>query len=140
MSDSIYHDTVMELARSATGAGLQDKADAEATIDNPLCGDRITLQIDMQGSQVAAVRHKVRGCALCEASAALIAGNAAGMDRPALQTARQNIEAIVRRGEDMTPVWAEMAAFAPVHSRKSRQDCVLLPFDALDAALSQLKE
>ena len=85
-------------------------------------------------------RHKVRGCALCEASAALIAGNAAGMDRPALQTARQNIEAIVRRGEDMTPVWADMAAFAPVHSRKSRQDCVLLPFDALDAALSQLKE
>jgi len=84
MSDSIYHDTVMELARSATGAGLQDKAAAEATIDNPLCGDRITLQIDMQGSQVAAVRHKVRGCALCEASAALIAGNAAGMDRPAV--------------------------------------------------------
>tara|TARA_R110002110_G_scaffold54129_11_gene155586 strand:- start:3986 stop:4405 length:420 start_codon:yes stop_codon:yes gene_type:complete len=139
MSDSIYHDTVMELARSATGAGLSDRADAETTIDNPLCGDRITLQIDMKGGQIAAVRHKVRGCALCEASAALIAGNAAGLDRPALQSARQNIEAIVRCGEEITPIWPDMAAFSPVHSRKSRQDCVLLPFDALDAALSELK-
>ncbi|MEQ8708462.1 MAG: iron-sulfur cluster assembly scaffold protein [Rhodospirillales bacterium] len=139
MSDSIYHDRVMELAKSATGSGLKDPSGAEATIDNPLCGDRITLQIDMEGNRIAAVRHKVRGCALCEASAALIAGNATGLDRPALTTARQNIEAIVRHGEDITPVWEDMSAFSPVHHRKSRQDCVLLPFDALDAALQNLE-
>lgn len=136
MSESLYHEEIVALARSGEGAGLTDKADAEVMIDNPLCGDRITLQVDMTDGRISALRHKVRGCALCEASAAMIARRAAGLDIEGCQKARDGIEAIVRRGEDSgQPVWPEMQAFAPVHARKSRQDCVLLPFDALDAAL-----
>jgi hypothetical protein len=32
--------------------------------------------------------------------------------------------------------WASLAAFRPVHKVKSRQDCVLLPFEALAKALA----
>ena len=136
MSESLYHEEIVALARSGEGAGLAETADAEVMIDNPLCGDRITLQVDMTNGRISALRHKVRGCALCEASAAMIARRATGLNTDDCRAARDGIEAIVRRGETVTePLWPEMQAFAPVHSRKSRQDCVLLPFDALDEAL-----
>ncbi|MEQ9328844.1 MAG: iron-sulfur cluster assembly scaffold protein [Rhodospirillales bacterium] len=135
MSDGLYHDSIVALARSRDGSGLADTADAEAIVDNPLCGDRITLQLDMADGRISAIRHKVRGCALCEASAAMIARHAAGLDAAECRDARNALKRIVRDGAADSGPWEEMAAFAPVHARKSRHDCVFLPFDALDEAL-----
>jgi nitrogen fixation NifU-like protein len=137
MNDGLYHDAIVALARSRDGAGLAESADAEVMVDNPLCGDRITLQLDMSDGQIAAIRHKVRGCALCEASAAMIARHAAGLTASDCREARDALARIVRDGEAGTGTWEEMAAFAPVHARKSRHDCVFLPFDALDEALGK---
>lgn len=137
MSDGLYHDAIVALARSRDGAGLSEAADAEVIVDNPLCGDRVTLQLDMAEGHIAVVRHKVRGCALCEASAAMIARHAVGLSRRECSEARSALERIVRDGNAEDGPWPEMAAFAPVHSRKSRHDCVFLPFDALDEALGK---
>lgn len=44
-----------------------------ATVDNPLCGDRVTIDVKLAGGKLAAIGHQVRGCLLCEAAAATIA-------------------------------------------------------------------
>ena len=43
MTDVLYHERILRLARAAAGAGRLDHADAGATRDNPLCGDRVTV-------------------------------------------------------------------------------------------------
>ena len=40
-------------------------------------------------------------------------------------------------GEAAEPRWAELAMFAPVSAVRSRHECVLLPLEALGAALSK---
>ncbi len=43
----------MALAHDETRAGRLDGADASATVDNPLCGDRVTLDVRLDGGTLA---------------------------------------------------------------------------------------
>ena len=137
--DDIYHDAIMALAKAETGAGALDDADASATIDNPLCGDRVRIDIKMDGGAVAAVAHKVRGCALCKAAASVIGARAPGQSTEDLRAVMAATEAMLKASGPEPPdgQWQDIAAFRPVAARKSRHDCVLLPFQALLEALEK---
>ncbi len=137
--DALYQARILALARVATGAGLLADPDARVTVDNPLCGDRITLDLAIDGTEVTAIGHKVRGCALCEAAAALIAANAVGATPAHLQTVADAADALLRSGGAAPPDWPDLEAFRPVATAKSRHRCVLLPFEALIEALSSAR-
>jgi len=141
MGDDLYHKAILDLARRATGHGRLEAPQASVRVDNPLCGDRVTLDLSLENGRVSAVAHRVRGCLLCQAAAAVIGARAPGETATAL---RENTERLRRMivegagpGEDLSGWWPELEAFAPVHRHKSRHDCVLLPFTALSRALGQ---
>src|SRR6185503_8145315 len=77
MSD-LYQDRIVAQAKAATRAGRLEAPDATLTRDNPLCGDRITLDIRFDGKRIADLAHRVRGCLLCEAAASAIGAHAVG--------------------------------------------------------------
>ncbi len=138
MSDDLYQQAIMERVKKPVGAGRLAAPDATATVDNPLCGDRITLDLKLSGGVIAAIGHQVRGCALCQASASVIASTAIGQKPAAALAGRESLRAMLGGGEASAP-WAALGIFAPVRRHKSRHDCVLLPFDALARALAQAK-
>ena len=106
-------------------------------MDNPLCGDRVTIDVTLQDGRVASVGHQVRGCLLCEASAETIAQHAPGKTAAELAEAGEAVAAILKEGAAAPEgEWSALAVFAPVHDVKSRRDCVLLPFEALEKALA----
>jgi nitrogen fixation NifU-like protein len=125
MSDALYHDGLMALAKDATHAAAIAPGDG-VTVDNPLCGDRVTLAGRVENGTVSGVRHKVRGCALCQAATAALARVLDGRPAGALADAEAALNAILAGGTAAEP-WA---AFAPVARHKSRHDCVRLPFSA----------
>jgi nitrogen fixation NifU-like protein len=138
MSDELYHQAILELAKKARLVGRLDAAQASVTVDTPLCGDRVTLDLNLANGRVAAVGHKVRGCLLCQAAAAAIGERAPGETPAALRALARDLgEAIARAPETAGRRWPELAAFAPVHAHKSRHECVLLPFEALTQALDR---
>ena len=74
MSEALYHDAILALAKDRTHAGRLDAPARTGTLDNPLCGDRVTLDIELgDDGTIRRIRHFVRGCALCQASAAALA-------------------------------------------------------------------
>jgi nitrogen fixation NifU-like protein len=138
MSDELYHRAILELARQAGRTPRLEAPDASVTVDNPLCGDRITLDLRFADGRVGAVGHKVRGCLLCQAAAAVIAARAPGETSVVLREVAGQVDEAVRKGSATAAGrWPELAAFATVHAHKSRQDCVLLPFEALTQALAE---
>jgi len=138
MNDELYQNAIVNKAREATGAGTLDNPDARVTVNNPVCGDRVTIEIQMSGNRVAAVAHNIRGCLLCEASAAVIGEKAPGSTRAEIAAARDAATALVKDGVDIPAEgWSELSIFQPVTGHKSRHYCVLLPFDALDKALDE---
>ena len=136
MKDDLYHRAIVDLARQAAGQVRLEAPQASATVDNPLCGDRVTIDLDLEGDRVRAVGHKVRGCMLCQAAAAAIATRAPSESAAALRALAQRLDRAIRQDpEGLDGLWPELQAFAPVHRHKSRHDCVLLPFQALVRAL-----
>ena len=139
MKDALYHQAILELARQARADARLAAPQSSVTLDNPLCGDRITLDLSLAEGKVGEVGHRVRGCLLCQAAAAVIASRAPGETPQALRTvARDLADALAREAGKINGRWPELAAFGPVRPHKSRHDCVLLPFEALIQAIDQV--
>ena len=104
-------------------------------MDNPLCGDRVTLDVVLDPpGRVAHIGHVVRGCLLCEAAAVLIAEQAPRRRIEELLGAGAGVDAALRTGASFP--CPELEMFAPVRGVPSRHRCVGLPFEALAAALA----
>ena len=136
-SEDLYDAEVLRMAREATGAGRLDAPHGAATVDNPLCGDRVTFEVRLDGGRIAALAHRARGCLLCEAAASLLGAAAAGASAAEVAEARAAAAAILT-ADAAAPAgpWARLEAFRPVRAVRSRHGCVLLPFDALGEALA----
>ena len=70
--DDLYRDYILEHYRRPHNFGVLEDANASHEGANPLCGDRITLQLRLSGGQVAGVGFTGRGCAISQASASLL--------------------------------------------------------------------
>jgi nitrogen fixation NifU-like protein len=134
MTEQLYQDRIVSLAKAKTGAGKLVSPTKSARLDNPLCGDRVVIDVKLDNGKIAEIAHQVRGCLLCQASASALASVAVGRNAAGIEKVRLDAERAIGReeGEAAEP----FAAFAPVKSHKSRHECVLLPFEALKDALS----
>jgi nitrogen fixation NifU-like protein len=135
MSD-LYQSDLLRLAASADGAGRLDQPRLSATLDNPLCGDRVTMDIRVEDGQVAALAHETKACVVYQAAAAMIGRHAAGLTREKLATERQAVDALLKGEPAPEGAWPEIMLFAPVAKVKSRHVCVRLPFRAAEAAFA----
>lgn len=125
----------MALAKAKNGAGKLVAPTKSVRRDNPLCGDRVTIDVRLDDKgKIAELAHQVRGCLLCQASASALASVAVGRDAAAIASIRNDAERAIGRQEGRAG--EPFLAFEPVASHKARQECVLLPFEALQEALS----
>ena len=135
MSSELYHTELVARARQAFGGGRLAAAVASITVDNPLCGDRVTLDLEKSDGTVKAIGHEVKGCLLCAASAATIAEFGQNRSPAELREMTVAAKALMKDGTPVPEKFAGLRVFTPVHAAKSRRDCVLLPFEALGKAL-----
>ena len=140
MADLPYHAAIMSAAHRASGKGRLAAPDASATVDNPLCGDRVTIDIrwDDPGGRdrVLEIGQVVRGCVLCEAAASVIVEAGTGVSAADLRAASDRVRGMLEDGGPPPEgAWRKAEMFLPVRAHPSRHDCVLLPFQALLEAL-----
>jgi nitrogen fixation NifU-like protein len=70
--DDIYRQYILEHYRDPRNHGHLDQPDIHAADTNPLCGDRIELDIQVADDKVTDVRFSGRGCAISQASASML--------------------------------------------------------------------
>ena len=73
---------------------------------------------------------------IAEGYAAVIHGAAPGKDRAVLTDVIAQARALLSDGTPATGDWEGLNAFTPVQGHKHRHDCVLLPFEAVEACLA----
>ena len=110
---------------------------------NPLCGDRVTVYVDMDGEKVREVAFKGRGCAISTASASLMTERIKGMDEREIDALFAAFRGLVTGEDDGATDGLEMgklAALAGVRQFPIRVKCVTLAWHTLRAALKSEKE
>ncbi len=117
--DDLYRDYILEHYRRPHNFGVLDDATATQEGANPLCGDRITLQLRVNGDQIAAVGFTGRGCAISQASASLLTDEIKGkpVDEAAAMKASDVLDLL---GIEISP---------------ARMKCALLSLETLQGAL-----
>jgi nitrogen fixation NifU-like protein len=118
---ALYTDVIRERWRRPRHRGELPGATATAEDVNPLCGDRVRLALQVTNGQVEAVRFAGDSCAICTASADVVAE---------LATGRSTREAAAIGTEDVLEVLRSDV-------RPTRMRCVTLPITVLAMALAQ---
>ena len=117
---ALYGDVIRERWRRPRFRG--DLADATAMAEdvNPLCGDRVRLQLRLEDGRVRAARFAGDSCAICTASADVVAELAEGRARSDAA------------GIQVSDVLGVLQADV----RPTRMRCVTLPLTVLAKALA----
>jgi nitrogen fixation NifU-like protein len=70
--DDIYRQYILEHYRDPRNHGHLDQPDIHAADTNPLCGDRVEIDLHVRDDRVTDVRFSGRGCAISQASASML--------------------------------------------------------------------
>jgi len=105
-------------------------------LDNPLCGDHVTVYANLQDGIFEEVSFTGRGCSISQASASMLTEQLTGKSR---EEAEEKIEAFLEmmRTEEREEL-GELAALKGIVQTPNRIRCATLAWDAMRRALSGL--
>src|SRR6476620_11288873 len=119
MLSNLYSDILLDHFRHPRNYGSIDAPDISNEQFNPLCGDRIRIELKFDESVVSEARFKGDGCAISKAAASLLTGLVVGKDLREL--ANISDERLISALES--------------DIQASRLQCALLPLQALREGL-----
>jgi len=117
----LYSDVLLDHFRHPRNYGSIDAPDISYESFNPLCGDRIRIELKLDQATVQAARFKGDGCAISTAAASLLTElvTGASIEQVAAISDEQLISALQ---SDIQP---------------ARRQCALLPLEALRQGLNE---
>lgn len=133
----LYRDVIIDHNRKPRNFGRLDSADATADGHNPLCGDRLTMQVRLAGDRLQDVRFEGSGCAISVASASLLTEAVKGRTRAEVDALFHDVHDMLTR-EDSTvdpATLGKLAALQGVRGFPARVKCATLCWHTLNAAL-----
>lgn len=135
----LYQQVIVEHNRAPRNFRKLAAANRRAEGDNPLCGDRISVEIQLDGDVLKDVAFQGSGCAISQASASLMTSAVQGMTRPEAEALFRDVHAMLTSAPSV-PVDVErlgkIAALAGVRQFPMRVKCASLSWHTLRAALS----
>jgi len=111
----------------------------EAKGHNPLCGDKISIQIILENEKVKEAKFTGSGCAISTASASILTETIKGKNRDEVESLFENFHGLVT-GKDAETELGKLAIFEGVKKYPARVKCATLSWHALMAALEGKEE
>jgi nitrogen fixation NifU-like protein len=72
MSMDYYREYILDHYRNPRNYGKLENPDVHAEDSNPLCGDQLGMDMQIEEDHVKAVRFQGRGCAISQAAASML--------------------------------------------------------------------
>jgi nitrogen fixation NifU-like protein len=132
---TLYQDLIVDHGKSPRNEGALAGATHEATTKNPLCGDRVTVRVRVDGGTVREARFEARGCMIARASASLLTEAVAGRSVEGAIDLVRTVDALVA-GEPAATDVGVLEPLRGVQEFPARRACVTLAWRALEAALA----
>ncbi len=134
----LYQELILEHSKAPRNYRELKGADRKAEGYNPLCGDRFTVYVQMQGNSIHDIGFQGSGCAISKASASMMTQSLKGKTREEAQALFERFHdtvtgqaAINGNKEEL----GKLAVFSGVSEFPSRVKCATLAWHTLQAAL-----
>ena len=128
---TIYHNKILELASANRKSVKINDFNFSKEIKNPLCGDLVEVRINIINSSIKNLSAKVKGCALCEASAGVVVNYFLNKNLPT-NDFMEYFDRWLAKEYDKYPneLPKELKIFLPIQDIKNRHTCIKMPFEA----------
>lgn len=142
--EDLYREVVLDHYRNPRNRKPLDRVDAHAEGDNPLCGDRIELDLTLDGDRVSGVSVRGQGCSISQSSASMMSQAVEGRSVQEIQALAERFKRMMT-SDDQAPIDPEepgrylgdLEALHGVRRYPVRIKCALLGWETLDLALTQ---
>jgi nitrogen fixation NifU-like protein len=133
----LYRDVIVDHNRKPRNFRAMPDADRRAEGFNPLCGDRLTLYVRLDGDVIRDVSFEGSGCAISVASASLLTESVKGRAIADAERLFEDMHALLTSPEaDVDPAaLGKLGALSGVREFPARVKCASLCWHTLDAAL-----
>jgi nitrogen fixation protein NifU and related proteins len=139
MSDSLrdlYQEVILDHNRRPRNFGPLPEANRQAEGYNPLCGDRVTVFLDVEDDRIRDVRFEGAGCAISTASASLMTEALKGLSVEEARSLFHDFHELVTTGAgEGAPELGKLAVFSGVREFPMRVKCATLAWHTVLAAV-----
>jgi nitrogen fixation protein NifU and related proteins len=134
----LYRDVILDHNKRPRNFGRLDPADAHADGHNPLCGDRLSVFVKMDGDRIEDLKFEGKGCAISTASASMMTEAVKGKDKAAIGHLFEQVHNLLTQQDAPAgPELGKLAALQGVREFPSRVKCASLCWHTLNAALDR---
>jgi nitrogen fixation NifU-like protein len=130
----LYQEVILEHSRHPRNFGPAEDANRSARGNNPLCGDRVTIHLKLDGDVIEDARFEARGCAISLASASMMTEMVKGKTEEEVRDLFERFHALVT-GKTEAEEMGGLEVLAGVKDFPTRIKCATLPWHAMSAAL-----
>lgn len=138
--NSLYQQLILQHYRTPRNRGRLEEPDVEIAMQNPVCGDELTLHLRVRGGRIEAARFAGQGCSISQASASMMAQQLEGktLEEAGALGARftEMLHGSPEAAADRS--LGDLRALAGVAKFPVRVKCALLAWNALDEARKRL--
>jgi nitrogen fixation NifU-like protein len=132
----LYREVILDHNRSPRNFGTIEDADRVIKGVNPLCGDKMTLYLKLDGDRIADARFEGTGCAISVASSSLMTERVKGTTVQDSLQLFDEVHDMLTGASEPNENMQKLAALAGVRDYPSRVKCASLAWHALKSALS----
>jgi len=136
---ALYQDVILDHNRSPLNYRRMENANRRVEGNNPLCGDRLTVWLRMEGGVIADATFQGLGCAISMASASLMTSAVKGKTRAEAEALFNRFRRMITgSGEPAeTESLGKLAVFSGVSEFPIKVKCASLSWHAMKAALDE---
>ena len=144
MSDlrELYQEVILDHNKRPRNLGVLPAANRTAEGYNPLCGDRLSVYVKIDGDVISEIRFQGSGCAISKASASLMTDGVRGKTIAEARRLFTQFHKMVTGDADPPPIdeLGKLAVFAGVRDYPMRVKCATLAWHTLRAAVDTRKD
>ena len=136
--DDLYQEVILDHQRHPRNYARLPNANRTAEGNNPLCGDHVTVYLDVADGVIRNIGFEGEGCAIAKASASLMTSAVKGRTVDEASEIFKRFHQMVMRGKDPCydlEALGKLAAFSGVGAFPVRVKCANLAWHTLQAAL-----
>jgi nitrogen fixation NifU-like protein len=135
---NLYQEVILDHSRRPRNFRKMEGASRKADGYNPLCGDRVTIYLSMDGDVVKDASFQGSGCAISTSSASILTESMKGKTRAEAEALFETFHDLVtgeRNAKPDAPELGKLAVFSGVSEFPARVKCATLSWHTLRAAL-----